>query len=60
MHLVPYEKIVADAGISIRTVIRDVQRGLLTSRRLDGKVWIDADAAAEYLANRKAAKALRP
>jgi hypothetical protein len=26
MHLVPYEKIAADAGISIRTAIRDVQR----------------------------------
>jgi hypothetical protein len=59
MNLVPYEQIAANAGISLRTVIRDVQRRLLTSHRLGGKVWIDADAAAGYIASRRAVKALR-
>ena len=59
MNLVPYEQIAAEAGISLRTVARDVQRRLLTSHKLNGKVWIDADAAAEYIAARKAAQALR-
>jgi excisionase family DNA binding protein len=59
MNLVSYEQIAASSGVSIRTIARDVKRRLLKAYRVGGKALIDADAAAEYIANRKAASALR-
>ena len=59
MNLVPYEQIALASGVTTRTIARDVKRGLLKPRRLDGKVLIDEDEVAEYIAGRKAAKVLR-
>lgn len=59
MNLVPYEQIALVSEVTTRTIARDVARGLLKSRRLDGNVLIDADAAAEHISARKAAQALR-
>ena len=59
MNLVPYEQIALASGVTTRTIARDVKKGLLKPRRLDGKVLIDADEVAEYIAGRKAAQVLR-
>ena len=64
MNLVPFEQIAMSAGVSLRTVARDVQRKLLTPYRQGRKALIDAEApaTADYLARRRAvneAQALR-
>jgi hypothetical protein len=53
MHLVPYEQIAVEAGVSVRTICRDVKRGKLRSYKVDGKALIDAGAAREYIAARR-------
>ena len=57
MNLVPFEQIAMSAGVSLRTVARDVQRKLLTPYRQGRKALIDAEApaTADYLASRRAA-----
>jgi hypothetical protein len=57
MHLVSYEQIAVEAGVSVRTICRDVKRGKLRSYKVDGKALIDACAAQaqEYIADRRAA-----
>jgi hypothetical protein len=57
MHLVPYEQIAVEAGVSVRTICRDVKRGKLRSYKVDGKSLIDAGSAREYIADKAAAKA---
>ena len=56
MHLVPYEQIAVEAGVSVRTICRDVKRGELRSYKVDGKSLIDAGAAREYIADKRAAR----
>ncbi|HEY3912486.1 MAG TPA: hypothetical protein VGM07_21730 [Stellaceae bacterium] len=56
MHLVSYEHIAVEAGVSLRTIFRDLRRGRLRSHVIDGKSLIDADAAKEYVAQRHAAQ----
>jgi hypothetical protein len=62
MHLVPFEKIAVEAGVSVRTIARDVKRGKLRSYKVDGKSLIDAGAAQaqEYIAGRAAARLQTP
>jgi excisionase family DNA binding protein len=54
MHLVPYEQIAVEAGVSVRTICRDVKRGKLRSYKVGGKALIDAGAAREYIADKAA------
>jgi hypothetical protein len=56
MNLVPFEQIAMSAGVSLRTVARDVQRKLLVPYRQGRKALIDAEAPAteRYLASRQA------
>jgi hypothetical protein len=57
MNLVPFEQIAMSAGVSLRTVARDVQRKLLVPYRQGRKALIDAEAPAtvDYLTSRRAA-----
>jgi hypothetical protein len=55
MHLLPYENIAVEAGVSVRTIARDVRRGKLKSYKVNGKSLIDAGAAQEYIASKRAA-----
>ena len=57
MNLVPFEQIAMSAGVSLRTVARDVQRKLLVPYKQGRKALIDAEApaTADYLARRRAA-----
>jgi hypothetical protein len=57
MNLVPFEQIALAAGVSLRTVARDVKRRLLIPYRQGRKALIDAEApaTADYLASRQAA-----
>jgi hypothetical protein len=57
MNLVPYETIAMSAGVSLRTVARDVKRRLLTPYKRGRKALIDAEApaTADYLARHRAA-----
>jgi hypothetical protein len=61
MNLVPFEQIAMSAGVSLRTVARDVQRKLLVPYRQGRKVLIDAEAPAteRYLASRQAEAAAK-
>jgi hypothetical protein len=61
MNPVPFEKIALEAGVTTRTIARDIARGLLSTRKLDGKVVIDAEAAdtVAYVERRRASKAFR-
>ena len=56
MNLVPFEQIALAAGVSLRTVARDVQRKLLTPYHQGRKALIDAEApaTANYIASRQA------
>jgi hypothetical protein len=56
MNLVPYETIAMSAGVSLRTVARDVKRRLLTPYKRGRKALIDleATATAKYIASRQA------
>jgi hypothetical protein len=56
MKLVNFEQIALSAGVSLRTVARDVQRRLLTPYHQGRKALIDAEAPAtvNYLASRRA------
>jgi hypothetical protein len=57
MNLVPFEQIALAAGVSLRTVARDVKRRLLIPYRQGRKALIDleATATAKYTASRRAA-----
>jgi hypothetical protein len=57
MNLVPFEQIAVEAGVSARTICRDVKRGKLRSYKVDGKALIDAGAAREYIAGKREAAA---
>jgi hypothetical protein len=57
MHLVSFEQIAVEAGVSARTIARDVKRGKLRSYKVDGKALIDAGAAREYIADKHEARA---
>jgi hypothetical protein len=54
MHFIPIEQLAVAAGVSLRTVYRDVKAGLLRTRKIDGRTMIKADAAARYIEQRKA------
>ena len=56
MNLVPYETIAMSAGVSLRTVARDVKRRLLIPYKQGRKALIDAEApaTANYIASRRA------
>jgi hypothetical protein len=57
MNLVSFEQIALAAGVSLRTVARDVQRRLLIPYKQGRKALIDAEApaTADYLGRRRAA-----
>jgi hypothetical protein len=57
MNLVSFEQIALAAGVSLRTVARDVKRRLLTPYKQGRKALIDAEApaTANYIASRRAA-----
>jgi hypothetical protein len=61
MDLVPFEQIALAAGVSLRTIARDVKRRLLTPYRQGRKALIDVKAPAteRYLASRQAEAAAR-
>ena len=48
MHLLPYENIAVEAGVSVRTIARDVRRGKLKSYKVNGKSLIDAGYNVDY------------
>jgi hypothetical protein len=56
MNLVSFEQIALAAGVSLRTVARDVQRRLLIPYKQGRKALIDleATATAKYIASRQA------
>jgi hypothetical protein len=56
MNLVPFEQIAMSAGVSLRTVARDVKRRLLIPYKQGRKALIDEEAPAtvNYLATRRA------
>jgi hypothetical protein len=57
MNLVSFEQIALDAGVSLRTVARDVKRRLLIPYKQGRKALIDEEAPAtvDYLTSRRAA-----
>jgi hypothetical protein len=57
MNLVSFEQIALAAGVSLRTVARDVKRRLLIPYRQGRKALSDAEAPAteRYIASRRAA-----
>jgi hypothetical protein len=56
MNLVPFEQIALAAGVSLRTVARDVKRRLLIPYKRGRKALIDLEATgtAKYIASRQA------
>jgi hypothetical protein len=56
MHLLPYENIAVEAGVSVRTIWREVHRGKLKSYKVNGRSLIDAGAARDYIADKAAAR----
>jgi hypothetical protein len=55
MHLITYEQVAADAGVCVRTICRDIKRGKLKAHKVAGRSLIDAGAAREYIAGKRAA-----
>ena len=52
------ERLAAEAGTSVSSVIRDIKKGLLSKLRDEaGRVSFDPNQAAEYVAKRRAKKA---
>ena len=52
------ERLAAEAGTSVSSVIRDIKKGLLTKfRDQAGRVSFDLNQAADYVAKRRAKKA---
>ena len=54
MNFTPIELLAIQAGVSLRTVYRDVKAGLLRTQKIDGRTMIKADHAARYVEQRKA------
>ena len=54
MNFTPIEQLAILAGVSLRTVYRDVKAGLLRIQKIDGRTLIRADHAARYVEQRKA------
>jgi len=54
MNFTPIELLAIQAGVSLRTVYRDVKAGLLRTQKIDGKTMIKAEQAARYVEQRKA------
>jgi len=54
MNFTPIEQLAISAGVSLRTVYRDVKAGLLRTHKIDGKTKSKADHAARYVEQRKA------
>jgi hypothetical protein len=54
MNFTPIEQLAISAGVSLRTVYRDVKAGLLRTQKIDGRTMIKADNAARYVELRKA------
>jgi len=54
MNFTPIEQLAVLAGVSLRTVYRDVKAGLLRVQKIDGKTMIKSDHAARYVEQRKA------
>jgi HTH domain len=57
LQLVSFERIAVEAGVSVRTIWRDVKRGKLKSVKVDGRSLIDAGAARQYIAGKREAAA---
>ena len=52
------ERLAAEAGTSVSSVIRDIKKGLLSKLRDEaGRVSFDPGQAADYVAKRRAKKA---
>jgi hypothetical protein len=52
------ERLAAEAGTSVSSVVRDVRKGVLTKLRDEaGRVSFDPEEAADYVAKRRAKKA---
>jgi hypothetical protein len=52
------ERLAAEAGTSVSSVVRDIRKGLLTKLRdQTGRVSFDPGEAADYVAKRRAKKA---
>jgi hypothetical protein len=54
MNFTPIEQLAVLAGVSLRTVYRDVTAGVLRTQKIDGKTMIKAEQAARYVEQRKA------
>jgi hypothetical protein len=52
------ERVAAEAGTSVSSVIRDIRKGVLTKLKDQaGRISFDPDEAADYIAKRRAKKA---
>jgi hypothetical protein len=54
MNFTPIELLAIQAGVSLRTVYRDVKAGVLRTQKIDGKTMLKAEHAAKYVEQRKA------
>lgn len=54
MNFTPIEQLAILAGVSLRTVYRDIKAGLLRMQKIDGRTMIKAEHAARYVEQRKA------
>jgi predicted site-specific integrase-resolvase len=54
MNFTPIEQLAILAGVSLRTVYRDVKAGVLRTQKIDGRTMIKDDGAARYVEQRKA------
>ena len=61
MNLVSFEQIALEAGVSVRTVARDVQRRLLSPYHQGRKALIDQDApaTADYISKHRLGREVR-
>jgi predicted DNA-binding transcriptional regulator YafY len=54
MNFTPIEHLAISAGVSLRTVYRDIKAGLLRTQKIDGRTMIKVEAAGRYVEQRKA------
>jgi predicted site-specific integrase-resolvase len=54
VNFTPIEQLAISAGVSLRTVYRDVKAGLLRTQHIEGRTMIKADHAERYAEQRKA------
>jgi hypothetical protein len=57
MNFVTPERVAVDAGVSLRTVHRNLATGTLRSRLIDGRRVVEVRHAKPYVAKRRALKA---